>query len=190
MLCFLISSPLGNVVARQLIRGIFSQHDSVRGGTLVEGTAGNTGIGLTAVANTRGYRAVIVIPETQTLEKKDALRQLGARLVEVPARPYRDPDNYIRISGRLAKELGAVWCNQFDNTANRDAHIVTPPRSYISPKVPNLPQVHAVKSRRSFSRARALEQREVARGTRRKRRRRRAPRSGRAEQRRSRASFT
>ena len=95
------------------------------GGIIVEGTAGNTGIGLTAVANARGLRSVIVIPQTQTEEKKSALRQLGARLVEVPARPYRHPDNYVRLSGRLADELGAVWCNQFDNIANRDAHYAT-----------------------------------------------------------------
>ena len=79
-----------------------------RGGTLVDGTAGNTGIGLTAVANARGYKTVIVIPETQTEEKKDALRQLGARLVEVKARPYRHSDNYVRVSGRLADALGGM----------------------------------------------------------------------------------
>ena len=95
------------------------------GGTIVEGTAGNTGIGLTAVANARGYRTVIVIPETQTQEKKDALRQMGARLVEVKARPYRHDDNYVKLSGRLAAQLGAVWANQFDNTANRDVHVAT-----------------------------------------------------------------
>ena len=95
------------------------------GGTIVEGTAGNTGIGLAALANSRGYRSVIIIPATQTQEKKDALRQLGARLVEVPARPYRDATNYIRLSGMLATELGAVWANQFDNTANRDIHMST-----------------------------------------------------------------
>ena len=95
------------------------------GGTIVEGTAGNTGIGLAAVANARGYRTIIVIPETQTQEKKDALRTLGARLVEVPARPYKHPDNYIKVSGRLAEALGGVWANQFDNTANREAHVAT-----------------------------------------------------------------
>jgi len=95
------------------------------GGAIVEGTAGNTGIGLSAVANARGYRTVIVIPETQTPEKKAALRQLGARLVEVKARPYRHPDNYVRISGRLSEALGGVWANQFDNTANREAHAAT-----------------------------------------------------------------
>nr|WP_272210818.1 pyridoxal-phosphate dependent enzyme [Marinicella sp. W31]MDC2876734.1 pyridoxal-phosphate dependent enzyme [Marinicella sp. W31] len=101
------------------------------GGTIVEGTAGNTGIGLTMVANALGYRTVIVIPETQAEEKKDALRLLGAKLVEVPAKPYRDPNNYVKLSGRLAEQLaksepnGAIWANQFDNTANRDAHIKT-----------------------------------------------------------------
>ncbi|PRX10332.1 UNVERIFIED_ORG: cysteine synthase A [Martelella mediterranea] len=101
------------------------------GGTIVEGTAGNTGIGLTMVANALGYKSVIVIPETQAEEKKDALRLLGAKLVEVPAKPYRDPNNYVKLSGRLAAQLakseqnGAIWANQFDNTANRNAHIET-----------------------------------------------------------------
>ena len=95
------------------------------GGTIVEGTAGNTGIGLTSIANARGYRTVIVIPDTQTAEKKEALRTLGARLVEVPARPYRHPDDYVRISGRLSAALGCVWANQFDNVANRAAHAAT-----------------------------------------------------------------
>ncbi|WP_174800594.1 cysteine synthase A [Martelella limonii] len=101
------------------------------GGTIVEGTAGNTGIGLTMVANALGYKTVIVIPETQAQEKKDALRLLGAELVEVPAKPYRDPNNYVKLSGRLAEQLarenpnGAIWANQFDNTANRNAHIET-----------------------------------------------------------------
>ena len=93
------------------------------GGTIVEGTAGNTGIGLCIVANALGYKTVIVIPETQAQEKKDVLRQLGAELVEVPAVPYKNPNNYVKYSGRLAAKLGAVWANQFDNTANRDAHI-------------------------------------------------------------------
>lgn len=101
------------------------------GGVIVEGTAGNTGIGLTLVAKALGYRTVIVIPETQSQEKKDALKLLGAELVEVPAVPYKNPNNYVRISGRLAAELaksepnGAIWANQFDNTVNRDAHIET-----------------------------------------------------------------
>ncbi|CAK0766320.1 cysteine synthase [Azospirillaceae bacterium] len=101
------------------------------GGVIVEGTAGNTGIGLTLIANTRGYRAVIVMPETQSQEKKDALRLCGAELILVPAAPYSNPDNYVRYSGRLAEKLsqtepnGAVWANQFDNTANRDGHYRT-----------------------------------------------------------------
>lgn len=101
------------------------------GGVIVEGTAGNTGIGLALVAQALGYRTVIVIPETQSQEKKDALRLLGAELVEVPAVPYKNPNNYVKISGRLAAELaktepnGAIWANQFDNVANRDAHVAT-----------------------------------------------------------------
>jgi cysteine synthase len=101
------------------------------GGVIVEGTAGNTGIGLTLVAKALGYRTVIVIPETQSQEKKDALRLLGAELVEVPAVPYKNPNNYVKVSGRLAEQLaksepnGAIWANQFDNVANRQAHIET-----------------------------------------------------------------
>jgi cysteine synthase len=101
------------------------------GGVIVEGTAGNTGIGLAMVARTRGYRTVIVIPETQTQEKKDALRLFGAELVEVPAAPYRNPNNYVRLSGRLAEQIaasdpnGAIWANQFDNVINRQAHVET-----------------------------------------------------------------
>lgn len=101
------------------------------GGTIVEGTAGNTGIGLTIVGNALGYRTVIVIPDTQSQEKKDTLRQLGARLIEVPAVPYRDENNYVKYSGRLAAELdrtegsGAIWANQFDNVANRNIHVET-----------------------------------------------------------------
>jgi cysteine synthase A len=99
------------------------------GGTIVEGTAGNTGIGLTLVAQALGYKSVIVIPDTQSEEKKLALRLGGARLIEVPAVPYRNPNNYVKVSGRLADELarqeegGAIWANQFDNVANRQAHI-------------------------------------------------------------------
>ncbi|WP_026380836.1 cysteine synthase A [Afifella pfennigii] len=99
------------------------------GGTIVEGTAGNTGIGLALVAKALGYRAVIVIPETQSEEKKQALRIAGAELIEVPAVPYRNPNNYVKISGRIAERLareeanGAIWANQFDNTANRKAHL-------------------------------------------------------------------
>src|SRR6201993_362398 len=99
------------------------------GGVIVEGTAGNTGIGLAVVANAMGYRTVIVIPDTQSQEKKDALRLLGAHLIEVPAVPYKDPNNYVKVSGRIAEQLtktekaGAIWANQFDNVANRQAHI-------------------------------------------------------------------
>jgi cysteine synthase len=92
------------------------------GGTVVEGTAGNTGIGLALVGNARAYRTVIVIPETQSQEKKDMLRLCGAELREVPAVPYKDPNNYVHVSERLAGELGAFWANQWDNTANRDGH--------------------------------------------------------------------
>jgi cysteine synthase len=101
------------------------------GGVIVEGTAGNTGIGIAMVASALGYRAVIVIPDTQTQEKKDALRLAGAELIEVPAVPYSNPNNYVRYSGRLAEALaktepkGAVWANQFDNVANRRGHYET-----------------------------------------------------------------
>jgi len=95
------------------------------GGTVVEGTAGNTGIGLALVGNALGYRTVIVMPETQSQEKKDMLRLCGADLRLVPAVPYKDPNNYVRYSGRLAGEMGAVWANQFDNVANRQAYIET-----------------------------------------------------------------
>jgi cysteine synthase len=101
------------------------------GGVVVEGTAGNTGIGLALVGNARGYRTVIVIPETQSQEKKDMLRLCGAELIEVPAVPYKNPNNYVHVSERIAKELakteknGAIWAQQFDNVANRDAHIQT-----------------------------------------------------------------
>lgn len=101
------------------------------GGTIVEGTAGNTGIGLALLGGSMGFRTVIVIPETQSQEKKDMLRLAGAQLVEVPAVPYKNPNNFVHYSARLAGELaksepnGAVWANQFDNTANRQAHIET-----------------------------------------------------------------
>jgi cysteine synthase A len=95
------------------------------GGTIVEGTAGNTGIGLALVGNARGYRTVIVIPETQSQEKKDMLRLCGAELREVPAVPYKDPNNYVHVSERLATELNAFWANQWDNTANREGHILS-----------------------------------------------------------------
>src|SRR5690554_1437407 len=103
----------------------------ILGGVIVEGTAGNTGIGLSVVAKALGYRTVIVIPETQSQEKKDALRLMGAELIEVPAVPYKNPNNYVKISGRLAEQLaksepnGAIWANQFDNVANRDGHVRT-----------------------------------------------------------------
>jgi cysteine synthase A len=101
------------------------------GGVVVEGTAGNTGIGLALVANALGYRTVIVIPETQSQEKKDPLRLCAAELIEVPAVPYANPNNYVKLSGRLAAQLaksepnGAIWANQFDNVANRQAHVET-----------------------------------------------------------------
>lgn len=96
------------------------------GGTVVEGTAGNTGIGLTHLCNARGYRALIVIPETQSAEKIGLLRSLGAEVRTVPAVPYADPNNYVKLSGRLAEEIpGALWANQFDNLANRRAHYAT-----------------------------------------------------------------
>jgi cysteine synthase A len=101
------------------------------GGVIVEGTAGNTGIGLTLVAKALGYRTVIVIPDTQSQEKKDTLRVMGAELIEVPAVPYKNPNNYVKVSGRLAEQLaksdpnGAIWANQFDNVANRDGHLRT-----------------------------------------------------------------
>ncbi|KAF0677539.1 cysteine synthase A [Profundibacterium mesophilum] len=116
---------------------LFIIEDAVRrgalrpGGTIVEGTAGNTGIGLSLVGASMGFKTVIVIPETQSQEKKDMLRLAGAELVEVPAVPYKNPNNYVRYSGRLAEQLdkteqnGAIWANQFDNTANRQAHVET-----------------------------------------------------------------
>jgi len=117
--------------ALEIIRDAEEKGQIRPGGTIVEGTAGNTGIGLALVARARGYRTVIVIPETQSQEKKDAIRLMGAELVEVPAAPYKNPNNYVRISGRLAEQIaasdpnGAIWANQFDNVANRNAHIKT-----------------------------------------------------------------
>lgn len=117
--------------ALYIIRDAIASGELKPGGTIVEGTAGNTGIGLTLVANALGLKSVIVIPKTQSQEKKDALRLFGAELIEVPAKPYRHPNNYIKISGRLAEKLnrelpnGAIWANQFDNTANRHAHVET-----------------------------------------------------------------
>jgi cysteine synthase A len=95
------------------------------GGTVVEGTAGNTGIGLTLVGNALGYRCVIVMPDTQSREKIDFLRMIGADLRLIPAKPYKDPGNYVHVSARLAAEMGAVWANQFDNLANREGHRTT-----------------------------------------------------------------
>jgi len=117
--------------ALYIIKAAVASGDLKPGGTIVEGTAGNTGIGLALVGASMGFRTVIVIPETQSQEKKDMLRLAGAELVEVPAAPYKNPNNYVRYSGRLAQELaktepnGAIWANQFDNTANRQAHIET-----------------------------------------------------------------
>jgi cysteine synthase A len=126
-------NPGGSVKDRAALYIIKDALDSGRlepGGVIVEGTAGNTGIGLALVGNAIGSRSVIVIPETQTQEKKDALRSCGVELIEVSALPYKNPNNYIRYSGRLAEEYaakepnGAIWANQFDNVANRQAHIV------------------------------------------------------------------
>ena len=117
--------------ALYIIRDAVARGELQPGGTIVEGTAGNTGIGLALVGSSMGFRSVIVIPETQSQEKKDMLRLAGAELVEVPAQPYKNPNNYVRYSGRLAAELaktepnGAIWANQFDNTANRQAHLET-----------------------------------------------------------------
>jgi len=127
-------NPAGSVkdrAALAIVKDAESKGLLKPGGVIVEGTAGNTGIGLAHVANALGYRTVIVIPETQTQEKKDALRQAGAKLIEVPAAPYKDPNNYVKYSGRLAEELnekepaGAIWANQFDNIANRQGHFET-----------------------------------------------------------------
>ncbi|MBI1219334.1 MAG: cysteine synthase A [Rhodobacteraceae bacterium] len=117
--------------ALYIIRDAVAKGQLKPGGTIVEGTAGNTGIGLALVGSSMGFRTVIVIPETQSQEKKDMLRLAGAELVQVPAAPYKNRNNYIRYSGRLAEALaktepnGAIWANQFDNVANRQAHIET-----------------------------------------------------------------
>jgi cysteine synthase A len=114
-----------------IIRDAIAKGQLKPGGTIVEGTAGNTGIGLALVGASMGFRTVIVIPETQSQEKKDMIRLAGAELVQVPAAPYSNPNNYVRYSERLATELaktdpnGVIWANQFDNTANRDAHVET-----------------------------------------------------------------
>lgn len=117
--------------ALYIIRDAVARGALKPGGTIVEGTAGNTGIGLALVGASMGFRTVIVIPETQSQEKKDMLRLAGAELVQVPAAPYKNPNNYVRYSGRLAAKLakiepnGAIWANQFDNVANRQAHVET-----------------------------------------------------------------
>jgi cysteine synthase A len=114
-----------------IIKDAIARGELKPGGTIVEGTAGNTGIGLALVGASMGFKCVIVIPETQSQEKKDMLRLAGAELVEVPAAPYKNPNNYVRYSERLAHELaktepnGAIWANQFDNVANRQAHVET-----------------------------------------------------------------
>jgi len=117
--------------ALEIIRSAEREGTLKPGGVVVEGTAGNTGIGLAMVCSALGYRCKIVMPRTQSQEKKDAVKLLGAELVEVDAVPYANPNNYVHVSERIAKELnesepsGAIWANQFDNTANRDAHINT-----------------------------------------------------------------
>ncbi|WP_406644570.1 cysteine synthase A [Aliisedimentitalea scapharcae] len=117
--------------ALYIIRDAIARGDLKPGGTIVEGTAGNTGIGLALVGASMGFKTVIVIPETQSEEKKDMLRLAGAQLVQVPAAPYRNPNNFVHYSRRLAEQLsktepnGAIWANQFDNTANRQAHVET-----------------------------------------------------------------
>ncbi len=117
--------------ALYIIRDAVAKGKLRPGGTIVEGTAGNTGIGLALVGSSMGFKTVIVIPETQSQEKKDMLRLGGAELVQVPAAPYSNPNNYVRYSGRLAERLaqsepnGAIWANQFDNVANRQAHVET-----------------------------------------------------------------
>ena len=117
--------------ALYIIRDAIARGTLKPGGTIVEGTAGNTGIGLALVGSSMGYKTVIVIPETQSQEKKDMIRLAGAELVQVPAAPYKNPNNYVKYSARLAEKLaetepnGAVWANQFDNVANKQAHVET-----------------------------------------------------------------
>jgi cysteine synthase A len=127
-------NPGGSVkdrAALYIVKDAIARGTLKPGGVIVEGTAGNTGIGLALVANAMGYKTVIVIPQTQSQEKKDMLRLQGAELVEVPAVPYASPNNYVKLSGRLAERLakeraeGAIWANQFDNVANREAHVET-----------------------------------------------------------------
>jgi cysteine synthase A len=127
-------NPGGSVkdrAAKAIIKDAVDSGALRPGGVVVEGTAGNTGIGLSMVASALGFRTVIVIPQTQSQEKKDAIRMFGAELVEVPAVPYANPNNYVKYSGRLAEALaksepnGAIWANQFDNVANRRGHYET-----------------------------------------------------------------
>lgn len=122
-------NPGGSVkdrAALYIIEDAEAQGHLKPGGTVVEGTAGNTGIGLTHICNAKGYKCLIIIPETQSQEKMDTLRTLGAEVRPVPAVPYRDPNNYVKLSGRLAAEMdNAIWANQFDNIANRRAHYET-----------------------------------------------------------------
>jgi cysteine synthase A len=121
-------NPGGSVKDRAglaIIRAAEADGSLRPGGTIVEGTAGNTGIGLTLVANALGYKSVVVMPETQSEEKISFLRMIGADLRLVPAKPYKDPGNYVHVSRRLAEEMGAVWANQFDNLANREGHRLT-----------------------------------------------------------------
>ena len=127
-------NPGGSVkdrAALSLIRDAEEKKLILNGGTIVEGTAGNTGIGLTLIGNSLGYKSIIVMPETQTQEKKDMLKSIGADLRLVPAKPYKDPNNYVKLSAKLAEELkkdnnqGVVWANQFDNLANLKGHYET-----------------------------------------------------------------
>ncbi|HEV2571572.1 MAG TPA: cysteine synthase A [Beijerinckiaceae bacterium] len=134
-------NPGGSVKDRAglaIIKDAVAKGQLKPGGIIVEGTAGNTGIGIALVANAMGFRTVIVIPETQSQEKKDMLRLQGAELIEVPAVPYSNPNNYVKVSGRIAEKLakehpqGAIWANQFDNVANRQGHIdTTGPEIYV-----------------------------------------------------------
>lgn len=121
-------NPGGSVkdrAALAMVRDAEARGELKPGGTIVEGTAGNTGIGLALVGAALGYRTIIVIPETQSREKMEALRLAGAEVRAVPAKPYRDPGNFVHVSRRLAEEIGGFWANQFDNVANRDGHYAT-----------------------------------------------------------------
>ncbi|MEM8604044.1 MAG: cysteine synthase A [Cyanobacteria bacterium P01_H01_bin.121] len=122
-------NPGGSVKDRAALQIILEAEQSGAlkpGGTVIEGTAGNTGIGLAHICNAKGYKCLIVIPETQSQEKIDLLRTLGAEVRTVPAVPYKNPENYVKVSGRLAAEMdNAIWANQFDNLANRRAHYLT-----------------------------------------------------------------